>query len=69
MPTYERLDYGSPDGSQWGGTSSDCIGWFGTASVAQQLVAGGNVSTVTNVSTAVSSLIVALAAYGLIRLV
>ncbi len=68
MPTYERLDYGSADGSQWGGTSSDPIAFYGFVPVAQQLVAGGNVSTVTNVSTAVSSLIVALAATGLIRL-
>ena len=27
--TYERLDYGSPDGSQWGGSSSDALGFHG----------------------------------------
>ena len=34
MPTYERLDYGSPDGSQWG-TSTDLIGLYGATPVAQ----------------------------------
>lgn len=28
MPSYERLDYGSPDGSQWGG-SADLIAFYG----------------------------------------
>lgn len=68
MPTYERLDYGSTDGSQWAGATSEPIAFFGGIPVVQQLVAGGNVSTVTNVSTAVSSLIVALAAMNLVRL-
>lgn len=35
MPTYERLDYGSPDGSQWGGTSTDKIGHYGVTPVTQ----------------------------------
>ena len=66
MPTYERLDYGSPDGSQWGGSSSDAIGWFGTTPVAQ-IAVGENVSTATHASTAVSSLVAALKLYGLVR--
>ena len=33
MPTYERLDYGSPDGSQWGGASSDTLGFYGATPV------------------------------------
>lgn len=65
MPTYERLDYGSPDGSQWGGASTDAIGFFGTTPKTLQLV-GENVSTATHASTAISSVIVALKAYGLI---
>lgn len=35
MATYERLDYGSPDGSQWGGASSDALGMYGYTPVAQ----------------------------------
>lgn len=29
MATYERLDYGSPDGSQWGGASTDLLALHG----------------------------------------
>lgn len=29
MATYERLDYGSPDGSRWGGSGDDKIGFYG----------------------------------------
>ena len=36
MATYERLDYGSPDGSRWGGSSSDKIGFYGVTPVAQR---------------------------------
>jgi hypothetical protein len=36
MPTYERLDYGSPDGSQWGGASSDKVGFYGAVPVIQR---------------------------------
>lgn len=34
MPTYERLDYGSVDGSYWG-ASTDLIGLYGAIPVAQ----------------------------------
>ena len=34
MPTYERLDYGSVDGSQWG-ASTDLISVYGAVPVAQ----------------------------------
>lgn len=30
MATYERLDYGSPDGCLIGGASTDKIGFYGT---------------------------------------
>lgn len=33
--TYERLDYGSPDGSHWGGASTDSLGMYGYTPVAQ----------------------------------
>ena len=35
MPTYERLDYGSPDGSHWGGASTDALGLYGVTPVTQ----------------------------------
>jgi hypothetical protein len=36
MATYERLDYGSPDGSQWGGSASDKLGFYGKVPVVQR---------------------------------
>lgn len=36
MATYERLDYGSPDGSQWGGSASDKLGVYGKVPVVQR---------------------------------
>ena len=39
MATYERLDYGSPDGSQWGGTSSDALAFYGETPVTRYATA------------------------------
>ncbi len=36
MATYERLDYGSPDGSNWGGSASDKLGFYGKVPVVQR---------------------------------
>jgi len=37
IPTsYERLDYGSTDGSQWGGSSADKLGFYGKTPVIQR---------------------------------
>lgn len=36
MSTYERLDYGSADGSQWGGSASDKLGFYGKVPVVQR---------------------------------
>lgn len=36
MATYERLDYGSDDGSQWGGAATDKIGVYGKVPVVQR---------------------------------
>ena len=36
MATYERLDYGSPDGSKWGGASSDKLGFYGKVPIIQR---------------------------------
>lgn len=36
MATYERLDYGSPDGCMIGGAATDKVGFFGATPVVQQ---------------------------------
>jgi hypothetical protein len=36
MATYERLDHGSPDGSQWGGSATDKLGFYGKVPVVQR---------------------------------
>jgi hypothetical protein len=36
MATYERLDYGSADGSQWGGAATDKVGFYGKVPVVQR---------------------------------
>ena len=66
MPTYERLDYGSPDGSQWGGASSDALGFYGVTPVVRQSI-GLGVSTVTHASTAISTVVEALKTVGLFQ--
>lgn len=61
--TYERLDYGSTDGSQWG-TSSDALGMYGTVPVTISSVP--SVSSGSDTSTVVSSLVMALKRIGII---
>lgn len=36
MASYERLDYGSPDGCRIGGSSSDKVAFYGGTPVAQR---------------------------------
>ncbi len=36
MPTYERLDNGSPDGSRWGKSASEKIGFYGIVPIIQR---------------------------------
>lgn len=36
MATYENLDYGSPDGSIWGRTATDKLGFYGKVPVVQR---------------------------------
>lgn len=36
MATYERVDYGSPDGSQWGTAATDKLGFYGAVPVVQR---------------------------------
>lgn len=56
MPTYERVDYGSPDGSQLGGSSADKIAFYGTTPIVQRSGAAQATSLVgTASSTAVAT--------------
>ena len=48
--TYERLDYGSPDGSRWGGVSTDALAFFG-ATPATQMGISSAISTTVSIST------------------
>lgn len=52
MATYERLDYGSPDGSQWGGATSDKVAFYGTTPVSQRAAAAQATSLVATASSA-----------------
>ena len=40
MATYENLDYGSPDGSLWGRTSTELLGMYGVTPVNQYVTVG-----------------------------
>lgn len=51
MATYERLDYGSPDGCQIGG-AADKVGFFGTTPAAQR---SGAVQAALTLTTATAS--------------
>lgn len=57
MPSYERLDYGSPDGSQWGTTATDKLGFYGATPIAQRaaaIQANSVVSVSSNITVAAS---------------
>lgn len=56
MPTYEILDYGSSDGSQWGSTSSDKIAVYGSTPVIKTVV--GNITSNTEITSAAGALVV-----------
>lgn len=47
MATYERIDYGSPDGSQLGGASTDKIGFYGATPITRPSVTWRNTTTAT----------------------
>ena len=49
MPTYERLDYGSPDGSQWGDSTSP-IGVLGATPTTQATLTTTQTAVTTTVS-------------------
>ena len=46
MATYEKLDYGSPDGSQWG-SSTDLLGVYGAVPATQYTTVGAASTYVT----------------------
>jgi hypothetical protein len=50
--SYERLDYGSPDGSHWGGATSDKVAFYGTTPVSQRAGAAQATSLVGTASSA-----------------
>ena len=52
MATYERLDYGSPDGAKIGGAATDKVGFYGATPVVQRATA--TTHTTTNVVTSAS---------------
>jgi hypothetical protein len=41
LATYERLDYGSSDGSQIGGAAADKVGFYGAVPVVQRAASAG----------------------------
>ena len=47
MPTYERVDYGSPDGAQFGGAATDKIAFYGATPVVKPSVTWPNTTTAT----------------------
>lgn len=49
--SYERLDYGSPDGSRWGGASTDALAFYGNTPLTRQGVSTA-ISTTVSISTA-----------------
>ena len=40
MPTYETIGYNSPDGSQWGQVSTDCLAMYGATPVTRYVGVG-----------------------------
>ena len=68
MPSYERIDYGSPDGSQLGGASTDKIGFYGATPVTRPSVTWPNTGTATTTlnETKVNRIMAALVSLGLI---
>lgn len=68
MATYERVDYGSDDGSQFGGAATDKIGFYGATPVVKPSVTWPNTGTATTTlnETKCNRLMAALVTLGLI---
>jgi hypothetical protein len=57
MPTYERIDYGSDDGSQLGGAATDKLGFYGATPIVQRSLAAQATSLLSTASsTAIDTL-------------
>jgi hypothetical protein len=52
MASYERLDYGSPDGCQVGGAATDKVGFYGAVPVVQQATVAAATDATTVIVTA-----------------
>ena len=52
MASYERVDYGSPDGVQMGGATSHKIAFYGTTPISQRAAAAQATSLVGTASSA-----------------
>ena len=59
MATYERLDYGSPDGCQVGGAATDKVGFYGATPVVQRATAATHTTTAVVTSASFGTLQVA----------
>lgn len=69
MATYERVDYGSPDGAQFGGASTDLIGFYGATPIAKaSLAQQSSTKTTTQLRAELTALQNALANLGLVTI-
>lgn len=66
MATYERLDYGSSDGSQLGGASTDKIAFYGATPIVRPSVTQQATATTTALRADLNRLETALVNLGLI---
>lgn len=68
MATYERVDYGSPDGAHFGGAATDKIGFYGATPVVKPSVTWPNTATATTALNELKAnrLMAALVSLGLI---
>lgn len=66
MATYERVDYGSPDGAHFGGAATDLIGFYGATPIVKATLVQTTTITTTQLRTEVTALQNALVNLGLI---
>lgn len=68
MATYERVDYGSADGAQFGGAATDKLGFYGATPVVKPSVTWPNTTTATTALNELKAnrLMAALVSLGLI---
>lgn len=61
MPSYEQIDYGSPDGARFGSASTEKISFYGATPIVRPALSG-SVSS----NACVSTIVTALANLGLV---